>query len=353
MRRLVIAFSAVAVFAAQAAFAVSDGQYLPANQNCTGNADNSDSGNRTEAGCHNMIVFLADGTGHQYAGWGLDQTPDGTVVHTGEVWLDPGAGSRYTWNFDLTAGSVDQMPTVTASTPGDLTTGLQVYLGADDNLDSGEHDSSNQVSNGPSDGGGLEVNIAPAAASAWVAMLQAADAAGLLSSPAPFANGGFGACADGFCIAVTTQRRVAFQGGRTDIYRDVANYEWSDGTPMRWDPYNCAGPTDSPLYCSDASGSHNLKYWYNIDGTVYTEPGIQIYEDPDPQASPGILSLVGLDQVKQALTGNGNDPYPLPALYLGTCGLVFGGGAQGDPTRIDGTPLSNSAGQIVVKTACN
>src|SRR5207253_2920548 len=84
----------------------------------------------------------------QYAGWGLDQTPDGTVVHSGEVWLDPGAGSRYTWNFDLTAGSVDQMPTVTASRPGDLTTGLHVYFGADDNLDSGEHDSSNQVSNG-------------------------------------------------------------------------------------------------------------------------------------------------------------------------------------------------------------
>src|SRR6266436_4585041 len=222
MRRLVIVFSAVAVFAARAAFAVSDGQYLPANQNCTGNADNSNSGNRTEAGCHNMIVFLADGTGHQYAGWGLDQTPDGTVVHTGEVWLDPGAGSRYTWNFDLTAGSVDQMPTVTVSTPGDLTTGLQVYFGADDNLDSGEHDSAKQVSNGPSDGGAMEVNIAPAAASAWVATLQAADTAGLLAAPAPFANGGLGACADGFCIAVTTQRRVAFQGGRTDISRDVA-----------------------------------------------------------------------------------------------------------------------------------
>jgi len=353
MRHLVIVFSAVAVLAGHAAFAVSDGQYLPANQNCTGNADNSDAGNRTEAGCHNMIVFVADGTGHQYAGWGLDQTPDGTVVHSGEVWLDPGAGSRYTWNFDLTAGSVDQIPTVTVSTPGDLTTGLHVYFGADDNLDSGEHDSSNQVSNGPSDGGGIQVNIDPAAASAWIAMLEAVDAGGLLPALVPFANGGFGACADGFCIAVTTQRRIAFQGGRTDIYRDVANYEWSDGTPMQWDPYNCAGPTASPLYCSDASGSHNLKYWYNLSGTVYTEPGIQIYEDPDPQGSPGVLSLVGLDQVKQALTGNGNDPYPLPALYVGTCGLVFGGGASGDPTRIDGTPLSNSAGQIVVKTACN
>src|SRR3989442_9669154 len=200
MRRLVIAFSAVAVFAAQAAFAVSDGQYLPANQTCTGNADNANSGNRTEAGCHNMIVFLADGTGHQYAGWGLDQTPDGTVVHTGEVWLDPGAGSRYTWNFDLTAGSVDQMPTVTASTPGDLTTGLQVYFGADDNLDSGEHDSAKQVSNGPSDGGGMEGNIAPAAASAWVATLQAADTAGGPARPAPSADGGGGRAARGRCL---------------------------------------------------------------------------------------------------------------------------------------------------------
>src|SRR5207244_9353137 len=109
MRRLAIAFSAVAVFAAQAAFAVSDGQYLPANQNCTGNADNSASGNRTEAGCHNMIVFLADGTGHQYAGWGLDQTPGGTVVHNGEVWLDRRAGSCYSWNFHLTAGCAHQM----------------------------------------------------------------------------------------------------------------------------------------------------------------------------------------------------------------------------------------------------
>src|SRR2546428_2138287 len=170
MRRLVIAFSAVAVFAAQAAFAVSDGQYLPANQNCTGNADNSVSGNRTEAGCHNMIVFLADGTGHQYAGWGLDQTPDGTVVHTGEVWLDPGAGSRYTWNFDLTAGSVDQMPTVAASTPGHPTTGVALYFGADDNPHSGEHDSPNQDPTDPSNAPEIKRNINHAPCTAWQPM---------------------------------------------------------------------------------------------------------------------------------------------------------------------------------------
>src|SRR3989442_5001325 len=190
MRQLVGVVSQVAVLAGHVAFDVSDGQYLPANQNCTGNDDNSNAGNRTEAGCHNMIVFVADGTGHQYAGWGLDQTPDGTVVHSGEVWLDPGAGSRYTWNFDLTAGPVDQPPAVTASTPGDPTTGVDVYFGADDNLDSGEHDSSNQVSNGPSDGGAIEVNIDPAAASAWIATLQAADAAGPLSAPAALSTRG-------------------------------------------------------------------------------------------------------------------------------------------------------------------
>src|SRR3989442_11956134 len=211
MRHLVLVFSAVAVLAGHAAFAVRDGQYLPASQHCTGNADNSNAGNRTEAGCHNMIVFVADGTGHQYAGWGLDQTPDGTVVHSGEVWLDPGAGSRYTWTFDLTAGTVDQTPAVTASTPGDPTTGVDVYFGADDNLDGGEHDSSNQVSNGPSDGGGIQVNIDPAAASAWIATLQAADAAGLLSAPAPFPDGGLGAPAARVSLAVTPPGRVRVQ----------------------------------------------------------------------------------------------------------------------------------------------
>jgi hypothetical protein len=344
MRYLVAMLSVAAVLAAHAAFAVSDGQYLPANQACNGNADNSDAGNLTEAGCHNMITFVADGTGHQYAGWGFDQTPDGSTLHSGEVWVDPGLGSRYTWRFDTDAGSVDPAPVVTMSTPGNLATGVHVYFGADDNLDIGEHDSSNFVKNGPSDGGAMELIIDPTAASAWLFMLQAADTAGLLAAPAPMANGGTGACADGFCIAVTTQRRVAFQGGRTDIHRDVANYEWSDGTPMRWDPYNCAGPTDTRLFCSDASGTHTIKYWYNLDGTVYTEPGIQIYEDPDPQASPGVLSFLGLGV---------NDPYPLPSVYLGTCGLVFGGGAPGTPTRFDGTPLSNSAGQIVVGAGCS
>src|SRR5439155_14704778 len=111
------------------------------------------------------------------------------------------------------------------STPGDLTTGVHVYFGADDNLDSGEHDAAKQVSNGPSDGGGMEVNIVPAAASAWVATLQAADTAGLLAAPAPFANGGLGACADGFCLAVTSRPPLPFPGGRIRLRHDGPDYE--------------------------------------------------------------------------------------------------------------------------------
>ena len=77
MRRLVIAFSAVAVLAGRAAFAVSDGQYLPANQDCTGNADSSKADNRTEAGCHNMIMFVADGTNNLV--WILDRKSGKTL----------------------------------------------------------------------------------------------------------------------------------------------------------------------------------------------------------------------------------------------------------------------------------
>ncbi|HKA14234.1 MAG TPA: hypothetical protein VKH41_04385 [Myxococcota bacterium] len=57
-------------------------------------------------------------------------------------------------------------------------------------------------------------------------------------------------------------------------------------------------------------------------------PGLNVYEDPDPQASP-----LG--------------PSPLPALSLGTCGFICGGGS------FFTLPGADDAGQIVVPTACN
>jgi hypothetical protein len=98
---------------------------------------------------------------------------------------------------------------------------------------------------------------------------------------------------------------------------------------------NCAL---NPLACNtstiNGSGYENIVYWHKQYGAVYVQPGLNLYEDPDPQASP----LVG-------------DYYPIPALSLSTCGFIFGGTATG-PLHFTGAG-TNSAGQIVVPTACN
>jgi hypothetical protein len=60
-----------------------------------------------------------------------------------------------------------------------LVTGTSIYLGADDNLDTGEHDgvngqdgTANSV-NGPSDGGALVVNRHPLDVMTWMAAVAA------------------------------------------------------------------------------------------------------------------------------------------------------------------------------------
>jgi hypothetical protein len=88
---------------------------------------------------------------------------------------------------------------------------------------------------------------------------------------------------------------------------------------------SCAGPTDS----RDDCGGHRLSYWEDEEGTVYVEPGLQIYEDPDAQGSP-------------------EGPYPIPAVYVGTCGVVLGGGVLQAPD----SPVTNGAGQVVIPTGC-
>ena len=75
--------------------------------------------------------------------------------------------------------------------------------------------------------------------------------------------------------------------------------------------------------------------WYRQQEAhnVYVQPGVTVYEDPDPQASPA-----GPKQL-----------YPLPAAYAGTCGVAAGGGAAKAPA----SPVTNGAGQVVVSpTGC-
>ena len=148
---------------------------------------------------------------------------------------------------------------------------------------------------------------------------------------------------------VTSARRVAFQGGDERKHRSVANYVWSDGTPMKWDPQTCSGPSDRARRANGefACGTTehpdwNMGDWADQSGTAFVDPGFQFYEDPDPQASPEAMGFVTFGQVDE-------DPYPLPALYLGSCGVVFGGG----DVQVPASPLTNAAGQLVIPTTCS
>jgi hypothetical protein len=210
---------------------------------------------------------------------------------------------------------------------------MRGYFGADDNLDSGEHDSSDYSHNGPSDGGGIRANLTPQTVAAWLDAVSAGNIGYLLTHPVPLIDAGFGACADGVCAVVTTERRTVYQG-KGDGSRDVTDYEGK-----QWDPYTCGGPSDG----KDSCGGHKLRWWNKQEGTVYAEPGVQVFEDPDPQGSP-------IDPLFDGGATPTPNLYPIPGVYAGTCGVTAGGGPVASLPA--GTPMTNSAGQIKVTTAC-
>lgn len=318
-RPVLLAAAALALTAGSLpALAVSDGNYDPAKQGCSPSADDSAHPSYTEPGCYAATLQLSGAT-HRYVLVGVPQTPDGTSANAVEICLDL-TGTAKCARFD--ASGFTPLPD-RPGTPVDPEKGeLHAYFGADDNLDSGEHDGSEAIANGPSDGGGIQANLAPLTAAEWVTQVLAGGRGYLLTHPLPAADAGTGACADGLCISVQTQRRVAYTaGGNNPPTRDAANY---DG--HTWDPPTCAGPTDTKADC----GGHDMAWWHKHGQTTYVEPGIQVYEDPDPQGSP-----IG--------------PYPLPAIYVGTCGFVAGGGTA---PAFPASPITNRAGQLVVETGC-
>ncbi|MEY2438288.1 MAG: hypothetical protein QOF97_3124 [Acidimicrobiaceae bacterium] len=295
-RRWAIAGLAVAItvgFAGVAVAGVSDGNYRPERQGCTGHADDSDHPDSTEPGCQSLTGNVRDGNGDEAVRAGFAQTADGQSVDPTSPQLDH--------------GTIDP------------TTGVFVYFGADDNLDNGEHDSSEQIGDGPSDGGAVVYNVDPASVAKWLAAVQGGDVSYLLTHPLPLVDAGFGSCADGICESVQTQQRVAYQGGGTG-QRDVADYQGKE-----WDPASCGGPSDTAADC----GPGGISTWQNKEGTAYVEPGAQVYEDPNPEGSP-----IG--------------PYPLTAVYAGTCGVIVGGGQVTAPA----SPVTNDAGQVKVSTGC-
>jgi hypothetical protein len=332
--------------AASSASAVSDGYYDPSRMLCTEYSNTTGAG--AVPGCYNVIAQMSDHSGHVYFGVGARQVDlDDEPLQTFDVWVDPGQGLKYTYTVSRSPAGITAA--ASPSTPAHPEQGVFLYFGADDNLEFGEHDGSPLMHNGPSDAGGISIDITPEAAAAWIAALQSLNPATILAQPIPVAGAGSGGCADGICFGATAVRRVAYLGGNPATHRDAPNYEG-----VVWDPESCSGESDGvtkgsatacddpatpqvnctvPFACNtqtiNGSGYENIVYWHNKYGVVYLEPGLNIYQDPDPQASP-----LG--------------PYPIPALSLTTCGFVFGGG-----DFFFTGPGTNSAGQIVVKTLCN
>ncbi|MGQ0432401.1 MAG: hypothetical protein ACT452_08350 [Microthrixaceae bacterium] len=279
------------------ALAQSDGVYTPEDQRCdeehNDTANQHDPHDNTER-CQNATVAIQNGD-HELIRVGTLHTEEGTFVHHYQVDGDFGQGV-------------------------DPTQGLRIYFGADDNLAGGEHDGASGMGNGPSDGGGIELLLELTSYEAWVDAIQNGDTAYLQANPIPFVSFAIGSCADGICESATTHRRIAYQsqkaenGEDPDTTRDAA-----DQNGQVADPEDCAGPSQGPEDCDDPTTpdeQEDIHYWDDQVGTVYLQPGVQIYQDPNPEGSP-IL------------------PSPIPSAYVGTCGAYANGGAMIPTGAID------------------
>ena len=215
---------------------------------------------------------------------------------------------------------------------GNLADGVTLYFGSDDNLDFGEHDHSTEGYPGPSDGGSWEIDVRPAQLAVWVSHVTSGDLVYLSHNPVPVANFHLGMGADGHDAAITTNQRTVYQGSCQPSKknpcpaRDAADYQG-----MKWDPSTCAGPSDSAADCTynynpkKPNTWTDLGWWDSHRGTTYAEPGVQVYEDPDPQGSP-----------------EPDQTWPQPAAAVTTCGVYAGGGAA----DLSGAPATNDAGQV-------
>ncbi|HZS13758.1 MAG TPA: hypothetical protein VFC09_04085 [Candidatus Dormibacteraeota bacterium] len=341
--------------------AVSGGGYDPSQQGCSKTADRNDQQQSAQPGCHNATLQVNSGSGTYAQRWHVasvnsDQLPNGQSPHAGSIALDPGMGTGHALVFDTGTGSFvvvnpigfatdvatwiigggqgpfplpQQLLGPPPSSPPSVGVqqssaakrnatdllGSQVYFGADDNLDNGEHDGVNptddhhkdaRVANGPSDGGAVQANTH--------AQGSAGDPASLIAEnvdptdphdPVRAADAGTGACADGFCAGADTMRRKAYQGGCStcadqSVYNDQNSTDWRS-------PDCNSGSTANQNDCGagwqTGSEQGNIYQPYSERGAYYTDPGVFVYEDPDPQASPALPQ------------------YPVCELYAGTMGV--------------------------------
>ena len=342
--------------------AVSGGGYNPQQQGCSPSADRNDRQQSTEPGCHNATLQLNQGGGGYASNWHVlsvnsDQLPNGQSPHSGSVTADPGQGTDYSISFETGTGTlvlvsplglaVDLLtwaaggfngpapiPSQIIGAPGTPGAGVsqsssaahaptdglgqeQVYFGADDNLDNGEHDSVNptddhrkdaRVADGPSDGGAVQANTHPQGSAADPQTLQDNVDPSDPHNPVRAADAGTGACADGLCAGADTSHRKDYQGGCASC-PDQSVY--NDQYTTHWRSPDCNGQStqnqnDCGANWQSGSESGNIYQPYSERGAYYTDPGVFVYQDPDPQASPEFPIT---------------PTYPMCELYAGTMGL--------------------------------
>lgn len=160
---------------------------------------------------------------------------------------------------------------------------FHVYFGADDNLESGEHDGipetncepdgnggevcydNTDLANGPSDGGAIRLDVTPN---------YDDPAANFSTNPDALLVGayaGFGACVDGVCFNGGTSERQVYDGGQDGrVYLDDATS----------DDYK-----DTDDYCSYDNEGNCVREVHDQQQDFYSRPGINVYADPDPQDS--------------------------------------------------------------------
>ena len=197
-----------------------------------------------------------------------------------------------------------------------LTQGLLLYFGMDDNNDNGEHDGfvpgtyTNGALNGPSDGGGITISVTP---------LGATNTPNG-HNPEGIANGSTGFCADGICFELTTRQQTVYYGCGATNSPNNTHAACDPNTPSDGNVYQNGAPSSTqetpkcssgdptvPADCftnADGSGNQNGPNGYvaQTPHRMNAQPGVQTYQDPDPQRSPAA-------------------PFGTPGLYAGTCGV--------------------------------
>ncbi|HUC38386.1 MAG TPA: hypothetical protein VMR97_14840 [Acidimicrobiales bacterium] len=240
-----------------------------------------------------------------------------------------------------------------------LSKGVIVYVGAFDNLDNGEHDgfssknNTNGAINGPSDGGAMTLSvIGPESIFQYLTSLVGSKPSP--SQPEGVANASVGLCADSICTETTTQQQTVYYGcysssnpststwthngvdGATNPQNKSAADKCAPGTAKTGnvyennspastkEPYGCSGggPDSSETACyKNQNGSPNPgganAYRSGTPQQMNAEPGVQTYQDPDPQRSPAL-------------------PFGTPGLYAGTCGVYANDGGGGGAPGITG-----------------